>query len=324
VLVFHVNLPKIFLGCTVLGSTGVRLELSLEQKMGHWEGHSSTGAFWFTLGLFFVLQGLNCKRLRSLKEDPVFISFEGFAMLFGGIVYGLGEVLLIGEGGWLPSTTSHLIMSSLFIIGGGVTLLHIHRFVKGSFFSLVNAIIWIIVGVMWHGHPQESQFATFAHVNVGSLFFALAAVKVIEQLVAHYTNPDHHEKAHHDQDIYDNVHSHEPCSEKCPILPTSILLRVTNAQVHSAYTNPIIYETPFPLLKGILLLWIGSFVFNLALHFNYYTNAELRTFPPHEAMHQFLIHLLVIIVGTTAIAIAASCSNKSEDASKETQIRFAD
>lgn len=265
--------------------------------MGRLLGHSATGTYWYLLGLFWFLRSLDLQMFRKIRTNHFFVAGESVSLAIGGVIYTIGEIFLmfvqIGE--WHMSTSQHVIMSSTFSLFGCLCFLHIFGYLKAAAWGFVEPFLWLVLGVLWYFHPQDNPYFAFGHASIGVLFLIVFMCRSAEILIMMYSNREHHVRVFQKQQSL--VKSGNAIS--------------LSQRVHSPYTNPMVYAYPFTTLSGFFLMVVGTWDWDMAVHFGQgYANLDISGFSDEQLEMMYmdseealLVHVLANLVVCTFLSL---------------------
>jgi hypothetical protein len=267
-------------------------------KMGRFLGHGATGTFFYLLGLHMFLRSTDVRFLRALRTDYRWLASEGIGLSVGGLIYTVGEVslMLVEVGYWKMSTTQHVLMSASFSLCGCILLLHLFKFLRGVAWIVVEPLLWFLLGLLWYLHPQDNGYFAFGHASIGLMFMALAFSRLGEALVMFYSNAAYHRRV--------------ALAQYRPHGRALSLSTVAADRVHSMYTNEAVYATPLPVVSAFLLMLIGTWDWDMAVHFLSFDVTKVLDASVMDAEETWFVHLLFNLSLCLALALGLQIADQ--------------
>jgi len=314
--------------------------------MGDFIGHAGPGSGFLFIGLFLFLQALNISITQPFRYTKKWISFEGWCKIVFAIVGAFLELTLMNSWKlpFYQSHYDHFQMYSIVFISGFGDLLHIHRVLKENGWCLISPLSFVFFAVLMSAHMQETYLQTFGHKVTTVLLLVLAFSRIAQLLISLHTNEKHHKhyiaqqkKSLRIEQIptkyswdwnqfimvpcrcfpysgkgYTNqmspqrgiarngYHKQHRLSISSPERSEHLL------SINSAYTNPLVYQTVFPLSTACLAISIGIWWWQMAWNFYLFplpTEQQEGHHGMSEGYWMLYLNFIVTIFGCSLLSI---------------------
>jgi len=209
--------------------------------MGNFRGHALPGSAFLLFGLLAFLRSLDISFLGGFRSKRFWITFESFVLISSGGVGWFIELADTDLSNISMSHSDHLNILAMIFGLGVLEFFHLYGYLESPVWGLGVPIGFILIGLLFAAHPQESELGTTSHLISSFLLFISSLSKMVEVFLVHQFSKTENKIQKRNQTCRGNLFNIFCC----------------NNPLNPMYTNVAIYSTLFPAFTAFMLSLTG-------------------------------------------------------------------